>query len=72
LVYGNEDNYIKYKDFLTDANCLEYVVHGPTTNAKSTYVNKFIDFNGEQAHDNLMKKVKDIVKKDRIRLNEFF
>lgn len=72
LVYGNEDNYIKYREFLNDANCLEYVIHGPTTNAKSTYVNKFIDFNGEQAHDALMKKVKDIVKKDRIRLTEFF
>lgn len=48
LVYGNEDNYIKYAEFLQDANCLEYVINGPTTGAKSTYVSKFTDFDGEQ------------------------
>ena len=58
LVYGNEDNYIKYSEFLKDANCLEYVIHGPTTNAKSTYKDRFTDFNGEQQHEALMTKVK--------------
>lgn len=48
LVYGNEDNYIKYADFLQDANCLEYVINGPTTGAKSTYLSRFTDFDGEQ------------------------
>lgn len=72
LVYGNEDNYVKYSEFLKDANCLEYVIHRPTTNAKSTYKDRFTDFNGEQQHEALMTKVKQIVKKDRIRLNEFF
>merc|ERR1712038_629385 len=71
LVYGNEDNAIKYADFLADANCLEYVINGPTTGAKSTFVDRFTDFNGEAAHDALMQKVKQIVKKDRIRLQEF-
>ena len=72
LVYGNEDNQIKYADFLRDANCLEYQINGPTTGAKSTFVDRFTDFSGESAHDALMQKVKQIVKKDRIRMQEFF
>lgn len=72
LVYGNEDNSIRYAEFLRDANCLEYVINGPTTGAKSTYVKRFIDFDGERAHEALMQKVKQIVKKDRIRILEFF
>lgn len=72
LVYGNEDNSIRYADFLRDANCLEYVINGNTTGAKSTFRDKFIDFDGEQNHHSLMVKVKQIVKKDRIRLLEFF
>jgi len=46
LVYGAEDNAIKYAEFLRDANCLEYVINGPTTGAKSTYVKSFTDFDG--------------------------
>ena len=72
LVYGNEDNSIRYADFLRDANCLEYVINGPTTGAKSTFVDRFTDFNGERAHEALMNKIKQIVKKDRIRIHEFF
>ena len=72
LVYGNEDNYIKYAEFLRDANCLEYVINGPMTGAKSTYISRFTDFTGEAAHEALMTKVKQMVKKDRIRLLEFF
>jgi len=58
LVYGNEDNSIRYADFLRDANCLEYVINGNTTGAKSTFRDKFIDFNGVQQHADLMTKVK--------------
>lgn len=72
LVYGNEDNSIRYADFLRDANCLEYVINGPTTGAKSTFRDRFTDFDGVQEHTALMTKVKQIVKKDRIRLSEFF
>ena len=72
LVYGNEDNSIKYAEFLRDANCLEYVINGNTTGAKSTFRDKFTDFDGVQEHNDLMLKVKQIVKKDRIRLLEFF
>lgn len=72
LVYGNEIYEIKYAEFLRDANCLEYVINGPTTGAKSTYVTRFTDFSGANAMDQLMIKVKNIIKKDRIRLLEFF
>lgn len=37
-VYGNQENQIMYANFLGDSNCLEYVINGPTTGAKSTYV----------------------------------
>ena len=50
LVYGNEDNYIKYAEFLRDANVLEYVINAPTTGAKATYIKRFIDFDGEKEH----------------------
>jgi len=72
LVYGNEDNSIRYADFLRDANCLEYVINGNTTGAKSTFRDRFTDFQGVQDHAPLMKKIKEVVKKDRIRLLEFF
>lgn len=72
LVYGNENYEIKYAEFLRDSNCLEYTINGPTTGAKSTYVTRFTDFTGQAAMDKLMVKVKNIIKKDRIRLQEFF
>ena len=68
LVYGNENYEIKYAEFLRDSNCLEYTINGPTTGAKSTYVTRFTDFTGQAAMDQLMIKVKNIIKKDRIRL----
>jgi hypothetical protein len=33
-------------------------MNAPTTGAKSTYLSRFTDFNGENAHEMLMKKVK--------------
>jgi hypothetical protein len=54
LVYGNEDNSIKYAEFLRDANCLEYVINGNTTGAKSTFRDKFTDFDGVKEHNDLM------------------
>ena len=71
-VYGNQDNEIKYAEFLRDSNCLEYIINGPTTGAKSTYVEKHTDFNGERAHEALMRKIQNMIKKDRLRLLEFF
>lgn len=71
-VYGNHAGEIRYADFLRDANCLEYTIYGPTTEAKSTYVKSWINFTGSKTHDDLMVKIKNQVKKDRIRLREFF
>lgn len=71
MVYGNENNEIRYADFLADANCLEYRINGPTTGAKSTYSQHNIDFSGEAEHLRLMRKIKNIIKKDRIRIHEF-
>ena len=58
LVYGNEDYSIRYADFLRDANCLEYVINGNTTGAKSTFRDRFTDFNGVNDHLALMTKIK--------------
>ena len=57
--------------FLNDCACLKYVINEPYTGAKSTYQPFDIDFKGEKEIDALMKKVKDIVKRQRIRLGEF-
>ena len=72
-VYGNQDNEIMYQQFLNDSNCLEYVINGPTTGAKATYNEKFTDFTGVHCDMNaLIRKIQNIIKKDRIRLLEFF
>jgi Ca2+-binding EF-hand superfamily protein len=72
-VYGNQDNEIMYAKFLGDSNCLEYIVNGPTTGAKSTYVANFTDFDGARNNTTaLMKKIQDMISKDRVRLLEFF
>lgn len=72
LVYGNEKGEIKYAEFLKDANCLEYVMFGPPTGMKSTYTNKETDFTGEKEHARLLNKIECMIKKDRIRLLEYF
>jgi hypothetical protein len=71
-VYGNHAGEIRYADFLKDANCLEYTIYGPTTEKKSTYVKTWTDFDGSKTHQDLMQKIKNQVKKDSIRLREFF
>jgi hypothetical protein len=40
--------------------------------AKQAYTGVYTDFNGDQALDALMLRIKQHVKKDRIRLCEFF
>jgi hypothetical protein len=72
-IYGNHDGAIRYADFLRDANCLTYTIYGPTTEAKSTYTKTWTDFKGAaDDHTALMNKIKNQVKKDRVRLREFF
>lgn len=57
------------------ADCSEplaYTINAPFTGAKSTYIAKFRDFDGDSEMQALMRKVKECVKRDRIRLLEFF
>jgi hypothetical protein len=72
LVYGDDKGEIKYAEFLKDSNCLEYIIHGPTSGLKSTYVNMDKDFTGEKEHEKLLNKIECMIKKDRIRLLEYF
>lgn len=76
-VYGcgetNQPVQIRYNDFLKDCNVLKFEIYGPYTGAKSTYNAKFIDYSGDKEDMiALMKKVKNMVKRERIRLSEFF
>lgn len=72
LVYGDDKGEIKYAEFLKDANCLQYTIYGPTSGAKATYVNRDLDFTGDKEHERLLHKIECVVKKDRIRLLEYF
>lgn len=72
LIYGNEQNDVQYLDFINDSQVLKYTIYGPTSGAKSTYVETNLDFTGTKQTEALMKKVKEMVKKDRLRLGEFF
>jgi Ca2+-binding EF-hand superfamily protein len=72
LVYGAENNEIKYADFLKDCNCLEYIINEPTTGMKSTYKENNTDFTGVKEHNKLLYKIQCMIKKDRIRLLEYF
>lgn len=71
-MYGNEEGEIRYADFLKDCNCLEYIINAPTSGAKSTYVNRETDFTGVKEHEKLLHKIECMIKKDRIRLQEYF
>ena len=62
---------IEYLPFLHDCDVLRYVINDPYSGAKSTYVKKYIDFSGSPEVDSLVKKVKDGVMRNRIRLGEF-
>ncbi len=72
LVYGDANYEIQYAEFLKDCNVLVNIINGPTTGAKSTYNARFTDFNGSQEMKDLIEKVKVCVKRERIRLLEFF
>ena len=61
-----------YAKFLQDANCLVYIINKPTSGAKSTYVERHTDFNGERESNALVLKIQNMIKKDRLRLLEFF
>lgn len=48
------------------------MINAPYSGAKSTYRARFTDFDGDKAMQDLMVKIKQIIKRDRIRLLEFF
>lgn len=68
-LYGNENNDIKYLEFLSASapdNNLD------TTVKVSSYEATQWQFGGESELEALIRKIKGLVKKDRIRLGEFF
>jgi hypothetical protein len=70
--YGNKQGDIEYLPFLNDTQVLRYVINEPYTGAKSTYQPFNTDFSGSKAVDDLLQKIRDAVKRHRIRLGEFF
>jgi len=70
--YGNQLGDIDYLRFIDDCKVLKYVINEPYTGAKSTYVEKWVDFTGSSAIEILMRKIRDGVKRNRIRIGEFF
>ncbi|MFS8160652.1 MAG: hypothetical protein ACMG6E_10720 [Candidatus Roizmanbacteria bacterium] len=68
--YGNEQNDIKYQDFLNDSNPYKGMSIDETL--KTPYQSHGVGFSGESELHKLLYKIKNQVKKDRIRLLEFF
>lgn len=70
-LYGTEKNEVRYLDFINDGN--PFRTNGSFDEAKKTaYVGRINTFAGEEEFDNLIFKIKTQIKKDRIRLGEFF
>ena len=71
-VYGNKQGDIEYLRFLNDTACLVYTINEPATGSKTTYTAQGVDHSGIKQIDALMNKIKEHVKRYRIRLGEFF
>jgi hypothetical protein len=71
-VYGNKQGDIEYLRFLNDTQCLNYTINEPYTGSNTTYVPRDVDHTGYKEVAALMEKIKDHVKRHRIRLGEFF
>ncbi len=72
--YGNETNDIKYLEFINAANP-NRTLSGfgtETTGGKQTYFGQTQNFKGSDNIDDLLFQIKIQIKKDRIRLGEFF
>lgn len=69
--YGNQQNDIKYLEFINDANPNG---NGSDNGAsqKTPYLGTSQNFSGESDVESLLFKIKAQIKKDRIRLGEFF
>ena len=70
-VYGDKAGDIQYLPFINDTFVLKYTINEPYSGAKSTYINKNIDFSGATDCTELLQKVKDTVMRNRTRLGEF-
>lgn len=71
-VYANKLGDIEYLRFVEDTKCLRYVINEAYSGAKSTYIETHTDFAGAREVAELMQKIRDHVKRNRIRLGEFF
>ncbi len=70
-IYGTDKNEVKYLEFINDANPFRAQSAGDE-GRKTQYIGKVNVFNGETEFDKLIFKLKAQIKKDRIRLQEFF
>jgi hypothetical protein len=71
-LYANQEGAIQYLPFINDTQVLSYVINDPFSGAKSTYRPQDIDFTGAKGLEQLMQKIRDCVKRNRIRVGEFF
>lgn len=71
-IYSNKDGDILYLPFINDTKILNYVINDPYSGAKSTYKPYDIDFTGAKDFEALLQKIRDMVKRNRIRIGEFF
>ena len=70
-IYGTDKNEVKYLEFINEANPFRASSAGEEMR-KTQYVGKVNTFEGTTQLDKLIFKLKAQVKKDRIRLGEFF
>jgi hypothetical protein len=70
-IYGTDQNEVRYLEFITDGN--PFRPNSSSDEARKTqYIGKVNTFVGETLLDKLLFKLKAQIKKDRIRLGEFF
>ena len=70
-IYGTDKNEVRYMDFINEGN--PFRTTGSFDEAKKTsYIGKVNTFSGEEEYEKLIFKIKTQIKKDRIRLGEFF
>ena len=71
-VFGNPAGEIEYLRFLEQADPAKVLPQPIQRGPKAPYIGKETNFKGNKQLNDLMKKIKTQIKKDRIRLLEFF
>lgn len=71
-IYGNEQNDIQYLDFINDANPFKGNFIGDPLATKTSYIPNQGNYKGSDSLNDLLFKIKSQIKKERIRLGEFF